>query len=473
MKCSWIIVGLLLALNSACAHKPAAPVIAPNPVVDVNVSTPFVSTQGLQFVRKNKPYFFVGTNLWYGANLAATHDGRARLIRELDLMKKLGITNIRVLGASEGPGQHNSVRPQFKPSREQVNERVLRGLDFVMAEMGKRDMTAVIYLNNFWIWSGGMSQYVSWLTEKPVPNPFDAGHTWTEFMEFSAQFYGNTEAQALYRQFIKTLVNRTNTVTGLAYKDDPVILSWQLANEPRPGSSRNTRENMPVFLGWLEGTADYIKSLDSHHLVSSGMEGIHGCDQDLDCYVKSSSIPSIDYLNMHIWILNWGWLDPKNMQNTYTASLQKALSYLQRHAEIATQLGKPITLEEFGAPRDGENYSHRSSTVYRDKYFLAMFAEIYNNAASGGPIAGSNFWAWGGEGRAATPSEAVWHDGDDFVGDPPQEPQGLNSIFSSDETTLGIISRHGKQMKQLSNFPLAGATEDSSKTLPASTEIAR
>lgn len=364
-------------------------------------------------------------------------------------MKELGVTNLRILGASEGPGQHNSVTPQFKPSRDRINDELFQGLDFVLAEMSKRDMTAVIYLNNYWIWSGGMSQYVSWLTGKPVPNPFVEGNTWDEFMEFSAEFYSSPQAQKLYRDYISALVNRTNAVTGLRYKDDPTILSWQLANEPRPGSGRTAAQNMPTFLGWVSDTADFIKSIDPHHLVSIGTEGLHGCNHIESCYTQAALSKSIDYLNMHIWILNWGWFDPKNMEATYSDSLEKAAEYMNQHAALAAQLGKPVTLEEFGAPRDAADISDQSTTVYRDKYFKAMFAKIYQNASQGGPIAGSNFWAWGGEGRARNPEEGVWQPGDDLVGDPPQEPQGLNSVFSSDKSTLDIIAAHGRKMAEL------------------------
>jgi mannan endo-1,4-beta-mannosidase len=54
-----------------------------------------------------------------------------------------------------------------------------------------------------------------------------------------------------------------------------------------------------------------------------------------------------------------------------------------------------------------------------------------------GAFAGCNFWGWGGY---AQPRHTQWQVGDDYCGDPAQEEQGLNSVFLSDSTTLGIIS---------------------------------
>jgi mannan endo-1,4-beta-mannosidase len=40
------------------------------------------------------------------------------------------------------------------------------------------------------------------------------------------------------------------------------------------------------------------------------------------------------------------------------------------------------------------------------------------------------------------------HPGDTFfVGDPPQEPQGANSVFDCDATTLEIIRAHAGALK--------------------------
>jgi mannan endo-1,4-beta-mannosidase len=74
---------------------------------------------------------------------------------------------------------------------------------------------------------------------------------------------------------------------------------------------------------------------------------------------------------------------------------------------------------------------------------------IEQRAAAGDAIAGSNFWAWGGYGRT-TNEDFMWKEGDDFVGDPPQEPQGLNAIFDTDSSTLEIIKSHAQKLQALS-----------------------
>lgn len=61
----------------------------------------FIKVKGMHFFIGEKKYLFIGTNFWYGSYLGLDEKGRERLIRELDNLKEIGITNLRILGASE------------------------------------------------------------------------------------------------------------------------------------------------------------------------------------------------------------------------------------------------------------------------------------------------------------------------------------------------------------------------------------
>jgi mannan endo-1,4-beta-mannosidase len=404
----------------------------------------FVSVDGKRFIWRGRPYYFAGTNFWYGAYLGATPEGRSRLVRELDLLKEAGINNLRVLAASEQTTLTMAVNPALQLAPGQYNQDLLVGLDVLLDEMAKRDMLAVLYLNNFWPWSGGMSQYVSWASGEPPPDP-DASGDWDGFMQHAAGFYYSEDAQRWYQDLIRTLVTRTNTVNGRSYAEDPTIMSWQLASEPRPGSNQQGRPNFPVFQQWISQTVRLIKSLDTHHLVSTGSEGAMGTLADLALYQEAHGFEEVDYLTFHLWPQNWGWFDVTRPDTTYAEAAAKSKSYILEHLQVAHALGKPIVLEEFGVARDAADYRQTSGTRQRDRFFKEILGFIETQVRLSSPLAGSNFWAWGGLG-AAQSADFIWRSGDPFTGDPPQEPQGLNSVFAADKSTLEILRRHARFM---------------------------
>ena len=178
-------IGSLRPRASLPASTAAWPVL-PSIIWQANESAtswPFVTVNGTRLYRFGEPYRFVGANMWYAMHLGAadTVSGdRPRLLRELDRLQALGISNIRVLAASEGPDREPwhperstpwRILPSMQPSPCAYNEAVVAGLDFLLAEMAKRDMTAVLMLGNMWPWSGGFAQYVSWAAGVPVPYP--------------------------------------------------------------------------------------------------------------------------------------------------------------------------------------------------------------------------------------------------------------------------------------------------------------
>ena len=63
----------------------------------------FVKVVDGHFQRNGKPYYYVGTNFWYGAILGSEGRGgnRELLCQELDDMKAMGIDNLRILVGME------------------------------------------------------------------------------------------------------------------------------------------------------------------------------------------------------------------------------------------------------------------------------------------------------------------------------------------------------------------------------------
>ena len=193
---------------------------------------PFVSTNGTRLYRFGEPYRFVGANLWYGMHLGAERAAggdRPRLLRELDRLQSLGVSNVRVLAASEGPDRESwfalgaptpwRILPSMQPSPGAYNEAVVAGLDFLLSEMAKRDMTAVLMLGNEWPWSGGFSQYVSWAGGGRIPYPPPAvGGSWDGYQQYAKEFFVRPEAQKLYAAHVRYVLQRVNSVTGVAYR---------------------------------------------------------------------------------------------------------------------------------------------------------------------------------------------------------------------------------------------------------------
>ena len=403
----------------------------------------FVKVVDGHFQRNGKPYYYVGTNFWYGAILGSEGRGgnRELLCQELDDMKAMGIDNLRILVGSDGEeGVLTKVEPTLQKAPGVYNDTILAGLDYLLMEMGKRDMVAVLYLNNSWEWSGGYGFYLEHAGEGVAPRPNEDGYP--AFMNFMRKYATSEKAHKLFYDYVRFIISRTNRYTNVAYVDDPAIMSWQIGNEPRAFG----KEELQPFTNWLKEASALIRSLDKNHLISIGTEGAWGCEGDYETYEKISSDPNIDYCNVHIWPYNWSWAKPDRLIEDLPAACDSTKQYIDRHIEICDRLNKPLVMEEFGYPRDGFKFDKKTSTKGRDGYYKYVFSLVAENAEKGGKFAGCNFWAWGGR---ANPQHEQWLPGDDYTGDPAQEAQGLNSVFSTDITTLEIVKQQVVRMEKM------------------------
>jgi mannan endo-1,4-beta-mannosidase len=403
--------------------------------------TPFVKVKGQQFFIGEKPYYFIGTNYWYGSLLGLEKDkkrGIQRLRKELDFLKANGVTNLRILGGAEGSGLINGVTrvgPPLQPVSGKFNTEVLKGLDIVLAEMGKRGLKAIVFFSNNWEWSGGFQQYLIW--NNLVPKDQETRKlTWDEQRDIVSKFYGCAPCKAAYNEQVNLVLNRTNSVTKKRYIDDPAIMAWELANEPRQMRAFAVED----YKKWISDVSAMIKAKDKNHLVTIGHEGYIG-SESMPIFEEIHRDKNVDYLTIHIWAKNWGWFKENKIAEGYPNVVEKATAYVNDHIPIARKLNKPLVIEEFGLPRDGHSFSPTAPTSFRDDYYGKMFKFVSDSAKSNGPIAGANFWAFGGTARPVK-DQIFWKKGDDYMGDPPMEEQGLNTVFDSDRTTWEIIRRY-------------------------------
>ena len=267
---------------------------------------------------------------------------------------------------------------------------------------------------------------------------------WPAYMDYVKQYQQSDSAKALFANHVRYIVTRTNRYNGRKYVDDPTLMSWQIGNEPRAFSD----ENKAPFARWMADVAAQIKSLDSNHMVSSGSEGMWGCEGDMALFEQIHADSNIDYMNIHIWPYNWSWVKEDSLTEMLPQAKENTRKYIEEHLAVASKYKKPLVLEEFGFPRDGFQFSKTSSTTARDAYYAYVFDLIRQARESGGLFAGCNFWGWGGFAQQ-TDGHIYWEPGDDYTGDPAQEQQGLNSVFASDSTTVKLIQAENNKLSNL------------------------
>jgi mannan endo-1,4-beta-mannosidase len=384
----------------------------------------FVYVDGLRLKDSKGLHYLTGLNYWACMNLASddSQGGNfTRLTTELDQMAAKGVNHLRIMAASEGAPTPQPFRmsPPLMDAPGKYNEKIFKGLDICLDEMGKRGMRATMTLGDEWQWSGGFAQFVSWaMDNKPIPYPASWNLTappqrskprtgwgsytvqgidaapYSDFTNFANLIYSTPQAEQWYKDHIKTVMSRRNTVNGRLYTEDPTIMTWQLANEPQASDALgyegpygiNLIPNADDLLfPWVERISAYIRSLAPKQLVSVGLESKQG-----EYYFKRvHNLTTVDYATTHCWVQNWGIYD---MYDASEANLRQAqdfaITFINDTSRWAVEIGKPLFLEEFGMARDNwqnkdKEYPYLSSatTTHKDPYFEVRFlvsSIVYN-----------------------------------------------------------------------------------------------
>jgi mannan endo-1,4-beta-mannosidase len=353
----------------------------------------------------------------YGASLPDNTTGPALVRSLLDRAQLHGLNVLRAWAApvsppyalSDGPGQYN--------------ENIFRGLDYLLDEARKRGVRVLLALTDNWQQTGGADQMLSWAT----------GQDQSQIIH--EDFFSNTKAKQIYKDHVKVVLERKNTVNGRAYKNDPTIFALDLINEPRCFQCRNLLQK------WIEEMATWVKSIAPHLLLTVGEEGFYpdttqGATKDQmisnpqgvnswafwegQHFYKDHSSPLIDFAAIHLWIHNWE-----------DATEPFAKRWLKQHIADAKALGKPLLVEEFGAWGVGSYLEQRT------QWYKLVYDILAEDARQGGPTMGALFWQWFAQGQKA-PREEGGGDG------------GLFGLFDSDET-WSEVEKFTQIMRELNN----------------------
>lgn len=316
-----------------------------------NAFSGFVTASGTNFMLDGEVFYFGGGCSYEMTSSTATAD------KELEIVRKLRLNAIRIWGFDDGN------EGGFQPNARDYNEARFAVLDYVIAKCEEYGVKIVLPLVNNWPEYGGVPQYLEW-------SPTASEH---------ADFFTDAECKDIYKDYVTYVLNRTNTITGLQYKDEPAIMIVEVMNEARGGAGNET-----VLAAWFNEMAGFIKTIDNNHLVGTGSEGFYLHNEDYtvpedgypdygwragghagtDFFLNNAS-DNIDVISIHIWADQWAI--------TQYSLAQFAEYWVDAHKADADAIGKPIYIGEFGISIDRtvSDLSLRDS-VYEQTYRSAL-----------------------------------------------------------------------------------------------------
>ena len=265
----------------------------------------FITARGDQLYDGDKPFRFISFNIPNlqlvednfapGAKTAWTWPNEFELNDALASIRQMGGTVARTYVLSvrrEGSdmGDHVYVR-----GPGDFNEEAFRSLDLALEAANKHGVRLIIPLVDNWKWQGGIAEYAAFRGK-----PAEA-------------FWTDEQVIADFEATVRHVLNRVNSRTGVAYRDDPAILGWETGNE------------LDAPPAWTARIAKLIKSLDPNHLVIDGYS-LHGVREE------SLADPNIDVVTTHHY--------PNVGKGEYVAPI--------REARAKSRGRKPYFVGEFG-----------------------------------------------------------------------------------------------------------------------------
>ena len=210
------------------------------------------------------------------------------------------------------------------------NEELFQDLDRAVAiarENCVRLIIPIIDNAGWWGW-GGMEDLVEIWNEENEDKALGVGVV-------KEDFWTHEDLKDYYKQIADSLVNRVNTVTGVAYKDDPTILAWETGNElahelhEYPSYANNGED----VAEWTAEMAAWLKENAPNQLVVDGRYGV---------YLDALSDDNVDIVSDHYY-------KRYDSGAKYSSDVYGDLLLISDAAEFSSDIEKkPLLNGEFG-----------------------------------------------------------------------------------------------------------------------------
>ncbi|MFL6450527.1 MAG: cellulase family glycosylhydrolase [Bryobacteraceae bacterium] len=306
----------------------------------------FVQRSGTRLVFDGDPFFAEGFNCYF---LSFCSDAIRRAT--LEAAKQLGANTLRSWAFLDraAPALGEPAFQYLNGDTVEQNDGPdgLERLDHLIATAEQLNLKLILPVVNYWPDFGGMPMYLHWLG-LPEDDP--------------AEFYRSSRARNTCKSWIGHVLSRRNVFTGRRYFEEPAVLAWELANEPRctgPGGRQ-------LLLDWVEDMSLFVKERNPNHLLAVGDEGffcrrgrshLYNGTYGVD-FEALLALPAIDFGTFHMYIQHWG----------ESADSHFPKRWIRDHIEAGSRAGKPVVLEEFGILCDEapEMTDESRRVLYRD-----------------------------------------------------------------------------------------------------------
>jgi mannan endo-1,4-beta-mannosidase len=249
-----------------------------------------------------------------------------------------------------------------------------------MAEARERGVKIILTLGNHWSNFGGIQRYYEWFNSRPIPAGVRVERERPTDDE-ARFFYTDRRARQAYRDHARSILRRVNSITGIAYFEDPTILAVELLNEPR-----TTEGYADDQLDWMIAMSRYIRTLAPYHLIGTGVDTAFVRNElSVRQWQRLGDLRDIDYFDMHLYPGSSHSPDSPQDMSELLERFREAANYAH---EVA---GKPIVIGEIGFTQDTAAYFQRDVEA-RHKNRQELLLQAIQAAVRTHDIDGALFW---------------------------------------------------------------------------------